>query len=269
MKSKYIIFFILVYSINTLAQTIRTETYIEGSPVSYGLKVGQENQIKQDFSILENLDFEQKVYWRKSYNNDGLEKDAYWFNSAYVKDKMVGIKLIGIDFNFLHEKFNKVSWNAFRNKNCIRAGGALSLEHNPNYDFYPINKSYKYINIDIYLKILHRSKLSRGDKHTRYRKGTWALQFYRDVRKRKSIIFKIKPLNFIWLSLRYKKSLYRQESYAFLIEFELNPDGYNNCKVESTKDVYKGLLIFAGPEYNSTLQLYSLKFGMFFSYRNH
>ena len=269
MKSNYLVFFFLGFTISVFSQTIRSETYIEGAPVSYGTHIDSENLSEEKMSLLDDFDFEQKLYWRKRYNNEGQEKDSYWFHSAYVKNKMLGVKLIGLDFNFLHERFNNNSWNAFRDENCVRAGASLSLEYSPYYEPFPINEAYKYVNIDIYLNFLHIAKFSKGDKRTRYRKGTWGMQFYRDVRKRKYVVFKVKPLNYVWLNFRYKKNLYQQELYTFLIEWELNANGYNNCKVESTKNIYKGLVVFAGPEYNRTLKMFLLKIGMNFSYRNH
>jgi len=269
MKTLYLIIVILLLSLNSFAQTIRSETYIEGSPVSYYSNTDPENIKPNKVSFLDELNFEEKLYWRKRYDKEGQEKDSYWFHSVYLKDSMLGAKLIGIDFNFLHEKFEKNSWNKFRQWNCMRAGAALSIEYNPYEDLYPINESFKYINANIYFKFMHISKSSRGDKHTKYRRGTWGLELYRDLRKRTTILLRIKPLNFVWVNLRYKRNIYNEDYYALLFEWELNANGYNNCKVANTKDLYKGLSVFAGPEYNTTIQSFLLNIGLHFSYRNH
>ena len=269
MKSSILTYILILLSVTAFSQTVRFDTHLEGSPVSFNKQTDPEIIEPRNFSYLENLDFEQKIFWRKRYNNEGVEKDSYWFHSVYLTDSMVGIKLIGLDVNFMHEEFDTERWNYFRKWNCIRMGTAISIEMNPFEEHHAVEDYYKYINPSFYINYLHISKLTRGDMRTKYRRGAWGIKLYVDARKRAKMSLQIKPLDFVWVHFRFKHNIYDQKFYSVFVEWELNPNGYSNCKVENTRDLYKGLSVFTGLDYNYSNQSYMLNIGMHFSYRNH
>lgn len=269
MKILYLIVILTLISINGISQTIRLDTYLESSPVSLHNYENPQSEIIENLSYLEKVNFEQKLMWRKRYNAKGKEKDGYWFHSAYVVDSMVGVKFIGTDINMIHETFSSHRWNHFRQWNCLRLGAALSVEYNPFSLSAQTVEFHKYLNFNIYVDYLHNSKTSRGDTKTQYRKNSWGLKSYYDLKKRIFIDFKYKPSKILWVHLRYKRSIYDFEYYSFTLEWELNPNGYSNCKVENTRDIYKGLSIFSGIEYNKTNESYLFNVGLHFSYLNH
>jgi hypothetical protein len=244
------------------AQTIQSVTNLESSSITYHPENSQIN-------YLDNVYFEQSLFWRKRYNKQSLEKDSYFFNSLYLKDSVLGVKYFGFDFNFMHEPFDNSRMNYFRKWNCIRLGFSLSAEHNPFEIFHPINEIYEYLNANIYLKYYHIPKSSRGDKTTKYKKWAWGFFIEAEYFGRIYADLHIKPFNYLWLHVRYRKELYDDKYAALIFEWELNPYGYENCKVESSKDIYHGITLFAGPEYNLYRKTYMLNFGISMKFRNH
>ncbi len=252
---------ILISSIiNSFSQcNIRSITNFESSTVTYNM---------EKYNYLDNINFEQSLFWRRRYNSDGQNHDSYFTNSIYFKDSVVGIKYFGFDMNFMHEKFDNLRMNEFRMWNCIRLGFALSTEINPFEEEVNPNQVYNYLNGNIYVKYYHIRKSARGDKTTKHRRGTWGFYLNYDYFGRIDADLHIKPFSYLWVHTRYRKDL--NNSYVGMIfGYELNPYGFENCLGESTRDTYNGVLVFAGPEYNLTTKSLSLNIGIKLDFRNH
>lgn len=259
---KYVFLLLICSPVSFLyAQTIRSVTDLETSAINFNPKTSQ-------FNYLAPIRFEEKLFWRKRYNKENQEKDSYYYHSIYFKDSVIGLKYFGFEFNFLHEQFDKTWLNVFRKWNSIRMGFSLSVEYKPFKTLYPINQSYEYLNAELYLKYYHIPKSTRGDRTTKYTRGAWGFLVNLEYFGRIVIDFKAKPFSYVWLHARYKKD-FDEKYVSFLVEFEINSRGYDVRKVESTKDLYNGITLFLGPEYNLDNQNYALNLGLKMDFRNH
>jgi hypothetical protein len=269
MKKIVILFVMLVCALQSNAQTLlRSSTTLEGTSFS----------TTPDFtetSYLSRTNVDQTIYWRKRYNRDSQEKSVYNFHSIYKRDSILGIRLYGIDIDMMSEKFEKRKANTFRYWNKIRLGFSLMIEGNPKHEMYPIEEFYYYIDAEIYFSYLHLPKSARGDRETKARRGAYMLFIMANSSQRMDsyylkmdAYFKVKPFQNVWLNLYYHQE-YLVQRVSILAEVELNKRGYDKTKVESSKDLYRGITIFGGPEMNVDTKQISLRLGMKCDLRNH
>ncbi|MBN2667950.1 MAG: hypothetical protein JXR60_01870 [Bacteroidales bacterium] len=255
----YIIFALLIICTDTGAQTVRSKTYLDASTLAYR---------SDKINYFQYLTFEETFLWRRRYNREGLEKDSYFFHSVYTQDSAVGAKLIGFEFNFLHERFDKNRWNHFRDWNKIRMGMALSFEYIPFEPLLPVEDIYQYVNANIYLKFLHICQSCRGDKTTKFRRMSWGFLINVEYFGRVHAELSIKPLKYVWITGRFRKTLH-DRYYGLFFELELNHHGYDVSRLESTKDIYNGVTVFAGVDYNETRSFFAFNLGLKMDFRNH
>jgi hypothetical protein len=237
-------------------------TYFETSTIGI-------DPTSKKLNYLDNINFDHSFFWRRRYNKEKFEKDSYFFHSLYLKDSVAGVKLIGFDFNFMHEPFEKNRMNVFRKWNIIRAGLSLSVERNPFNPYLPLERSYEYINASVYVKYYHIPKASRGDKTTKYRRWAWGFWLEAEYFGRFFGDLHIKTGNYLWVHARFRQELNKVQYAALIFEWELNKYAYEKCRVQSTKDTYNGVTFLAGLEYNMNIQTYMLNVGLNMRFRNH
>jgi len=229
-------------------------------------------------SFFDNMYFSESFSWRDKYNANGEKKDCYYSHSVYIKDSELGLRLFSVDFNPFYDKFETYGLNQFIRRNKMRMRFSLLMEYYP-FDNYYINSEstkvfskfrtyYDMVNIDMYVRYTHISKTARGDTRTGQRKGSWGFVFWGDLKRRMMFDFQVKTGAYVWTKFQYKKE-YSGKKMAFLFEIQLNKNGYAHATTESSKDIYKGLSIVLGPEYNMTHQYYSFNLGIKYNYRNH
>ena len=251
-----LIFFLFSISF-THAQTVRSTTNLETSSDFYRP------------IYLANSQLEQTIFWRKRYNKQGQEKDSYFFHSIYFKDSLVGVKLLGFEFNLMHERFEKSRFlNKFRQWNIIRIGGAIGAEHIFWNDYHSEEDLFEYFNGNIYLSYYHIPKKTRGDRTTKNTRGSWGFLVDVEFNGRYFLDFYIKAFPYTKMHIRHKSDRIKRKYYALLFEFELNEHAYNINRVESTKDIYSGVSLLLGFEYNPIVKL-TLNLGIKMDYRNH
>jgi len=230
------------------------------------------------FFNIDDLYINESFSWRDKYNAYNEEKDCYYSHSIYIKDSELGLRLLSIDFNPFHDKFETYKLNQFTQRNKVRIRFSLLMEYYPFDDYYvnPENTHvfskfrtyYDMINMDMYIHYTHISKTARGDYRTKQRKGSWGFVFWGDLKRRMLFTFQVKTGAYVWSKFRYKKE-YSGKKMALLFEIQLNKNGYSHTTTESSKDIYKGMSIVFGPEYNMTYQRYVFNLGVKYNYRNH
>jgi len=261
------VLYILIFSFIAIpyagAQKIKSSTYFESSTVSYQPDLDA-------YRYFENINFEQSLFYRKTYNKYQKETDSYYYNSIYFKDSMVGAKFVGYEFNLMREPFEDSRFlNNFRRWNRLRFGAFFGAEYNPFKGFLPLEQSVEYINAGVSIFYYHVCKSARGDKTTKYRRGEWGFFAEGEFNGRSLFDIYVKPFPYVWLHGRYRKELYRNTKYyAFIIGVELNEHGYDKSQSQFNKDVYYGTVLFCGPEYNSYNGTWSLNIGLKLDYRN-
>lgn len=263
-KHHFVILLFLCFNMQyVLAQKLRSITNFETSTVSYQAET-------EEYWYLDNINFEQMLYYRRTYNKEFQETDSYYYNSVYFKDSLVGAKLIGIDFNLMRDPFeDSPRLNYFRHWNIIRIGGFFGAEYNPFEGPYPVEESYQYINGGGYIRYYHIKKSARGDKTTKYRRGDWGFFAEGEFKGRVFVDLHVKPFPYLWIHGRYKKEKQLNIKYfALIFEFELNQYGYDNRRAQSNKDLYNGVCLSFGPEYNLYNSSFSLNIGLKMDFRN-
>ena len=226
----------------------------------------------------ENLCVNESFFWRKKYNADAVEKDAYFFHSLYVRDMGVGLRIFGMDFNPFYNRYLSYKFNQILRKNKLRFRFSLMMEYYFDDDYFVKGKNdrlfskpetyYNMINTDVVIFYTHISKTSRGGSKTKERKGTWGIFFWTDIKKRMVIDLHIQTGAYVLIKFRYKK-YYSGKRIAFLTELQLSKNGFKKTTTESSKDMYKGFSMVFGPEYNMTYEQYMFTLGLKYSYRNH
>ncbi len=259
----YILFFCFFNLQYAVSQKIKSSTNFESSTISY-------NTQKSSYHYFQNINFEQTLFYRKTYNKYNKETDSYYYNSLYFKDSIIGAKLTGYEFNLMHDRFEDSRFlNNFRRWNILRFGSFLGIEYNPFKGFLPLENSFEYINAGISIRYYHIRKSARGDKTTKYRKGEWGFLTEGEFNGRVYFDLYVKPFAYLWIHSRYRKELYKNTKYyALIFEFELNEHGYDKSQAQSNKDFYYGTTLFCGPEYNSYNYSWSFNIGIKMDYRN-
>jgi len=257
----YIAFILSCFCLSANGQTIRSVSQLEVSPIGI-------NPSLSTSSYLNYLYGEQTLMYRRRFNNDHIEKDSYWFNSIYYKDSLVGLKFLGFEFNFLHEKPESKWLSKFRYWNRLRIGFSLNTEYKLGQTWYTGEDILYYFNSSIYVDFLHICKSSRCDKTTRFRRGNWGFHAEMEYSLRWLGDLYIKPFSFAILHFRYRKAF--TGTYAgLLLEWQFNRNAYDNCAVEATKDQYNGFTLIAGLEYRHQPQLIMFTLGGKLDLRNH
>lgn len=240
---------------------IKSSTLVEGDAVS-------SNYDFNDFSSFQQTTIDQTIYWRQRYNRDNREKTVYNFHSIYKRNSMIGARLYGIDIDVMAENFEKPKANTFRYWNKIRLGFDLIVEADPNEKPYPLDESYGYLDAEMYVRYLHLPHSARGDNRTKYRKGSFEFFFLITPYQRMTSYFKVKPIGSTWLKFYYHQE-YQIQNAGICAEVEVNPRGYGNVIVGSSKDSYRGFTIIGGPEINLKTNQISLYLGIKLDLRNH
>jgi len=276
-KRNILLVFGLIFSVlYSNAQPIVCSSTEIMSPVVFPSNTGALSNTKL-FSF-DDFYFSESFSWRDKYNAYNEEKDCYYSHSIYIKDSELGLRLFSIDFNPFHDKFETYKLNQFIRRNKVRMRFSLLMEYYP-FDQYYVNPEnthvfskfrtyYDMINMDMYIHYTHISKTARGDYRTKQRKGSWGFVFWGDLKRRVLFSFQVKTGAYVWSKFRYKKE-YSGKKMALLFEIQLNKDGYSHTITESSKDIYKGMSIVLGPEYNMTSQSYMFNLGIKYNYRNH
>lgn len=251
MKKLFVALFVMLCALQGNAQNIffRTSSSIEGSTP------------KQ-------INFAETVYWQRRFNRESQPKTAYYFVSIYKLDSVVGVQIYGLDIDMMSDKFDKRRANSFRYWNKMRMGFSLMLEANPRHFPLPIETAYEYINAELYFSYLHLPRLSRGDRMTKSRRGSFVVFLSATPSQRFEGYLKFKPLGRAWIKSYFKQE-YSIRHVSLCAEIELNSRGFDKTKTESSKDLYRGFTIFVGPEYNLNANSVSFHLGIKYEGRNH
>gem|GEM_PF-1251585 len=262
-----ILLLIIIFSSGLISEVysqihIRSSTLIEGAPVSV-----------KPFSLKEPIpdrpNFYQTIYWRTARTKDYYEKTVYHYQSVYLRDSMIGVRVYGIDFDLMHNIFQKKGPNFFRYWNKLRMGFSLLLEKNYKHPPYAPEEAYNYLNSEGFISFLHVPHAARGDQSTRARVGSYAFYFLATSSRRFDIHFKVYPFTSTWIKFYYAKE-YGINRIGICPEIEINVNhGYDKSVVHSSKDLYKGFTLIGGVEYNMNLGETLLRFGLKMDFRNH
>ena len=273
---KLVLFTLLVVlcALQGNAQTLlfRSSTLLEGDCFSASADF-------KETSYLSETNIDQTIYWRRRYNGDSQDKTVYNLNSIFKRDSMIGVRLYGIDIDMMSDVFEKNSANTFRYWNKLRLGVTLILQKNPKLPEYPFDQFYNYFNGEIYLNYLHLSQHARGDRMTKSRKGSFMMFFLITPTFRMDVHCKIN-LGGVWMKGYYHQeygNIWVKEYWntisrprvGLCAEWEINPRGYDKTKVHSSKDLYRGLTLVFGPEYDLHTSKISIRLGMKWDLRNH
>lgn len=221
-----------------------------------------------EISTSKQINFAETVYWQRRFNRESQPKTAYHSFSVYKLDSVWGIGIYGLDIDMMSEKFDKRRANSFRYWNKMRMGFSLMLEANPRYFPLPMEEAYNYINGELYFSYLHLPRLSRGDRMTKSRRGSFMIFLSATPSQRFEGYLKFKPLGRIWIKSYFKQE-YSIRRIGLCAEVELNQRGFDKTKTESSKDLYRGFIIWGGPEYNLNTGSVSFYLGIKYEGRNH
>ena len=222
----------------------------------------------------ERSNLEECFFYRKQCNRDNLEKTVYNIFSVYKRDSVVGVCPYGVDVDLMSEHFEKNSGNTFRYWNKMRMGCKFLVETNPKYSL-PI---WSYFNLEIYGSYLHLPHNARGDQTTKARKGSFMLflmttpgsftQLFQTNSSTKFLGYVKCNVSSVWIKAYFRQG--QTVGYTGIqAEWETNPKGYSGNKVESSKDTYRGITLFGGPEYQIQLHRISMTLGIIITSRNH
>lgn len=215
------------------------------------------------------LNLEESLYYRNRYNGESKEKSLYNIFSLYKRNAFVGLCPYGMDIDMMKEYFEKSRGNNFRYWNKIRMGFKLLLEVNL---IDSAESALDYLDGEIYFSYLHIPHGARGDQTTKARKGSFMMYILATPSLRGLGYMKFN-VGSVWIKLYYrqeKKRLRELEYYSGInAEVEVNRNGYNRSIVESSRDVYRGLTLFAGPEYNIKLNRIIMNIGISITTENH
>ncbi len=265
MTIKYSICFLLflLCTFTSNAQLLlRTNSTFDFSAIST-------NSNSNNLNYAEKWNLEESFYYRKRYNYESKEKTVYSIFSIYKKNSVIGFCPYGIDLDIMSERFNKNKTNTFRYWNKIRMGLKFVIEKN-------INDTGKFsldaLIPELYLSYLHIPQSARGDQTTKARKGSFMIFFMITPLKRSLSYIKFN-IGSIWIKPYFKQeqiNIREMENFSGIYaEVEINRNGYNHSIVESSKDVYRGITLFGGPEYSFTNKKFFMNLGVLITTENH
>jgi len=283
MKLILIVMLLVIVALPGKAQMlVRTSSEIKISPVSFEPR-------SSSLEYFGRNNFSQTIYWRKRYRTVNLEygegqaeKTVYNFHSVYFRDSLWGATLYGLDIDLMAEHFEKKKANKFRYWNKLRLGGVILLEVNPKAKAMPLEDSWRYLDMEFYFNYLHIPQRARGDRTTKFRRNSFGLHIALATTGRLSGYLKYKALGNCWLKLSGQDECfatrfglivddyeYYKPKFGLLAEVELNRNGFDKTKVESSKDLYRGWAITFGPELNLQSNFISFYLGIKYDFRNH
>ncbi|MBU0627446.1 hypothetical protein KKH82_08840, partial [Patescibacteria group bacterium] len=236
---------------------LRTNSIADISAISVGTP--------QSISFGQSTNLEESFYYRQRYDKNGLEKSRYNIFSMYKRGEMLGFCPYGKEIDLMNENFEKSKGNTFRYWNKIRMGMKILVEESA-YER-ATEELWYYLDGEVYLSYLHLPRTARGDQTTRVRKGSFMISVLATPSRRFLGYMKYN-VGSTWI-----KTYYRQENYisyvGIYIEIEINKKGYNRSLVASSRDIYRGITLFGGPEYNLTQSQISLNLGISITTENH
>lgn len=257
------IIIISIYTLNCNAQLLlRTTSTADFSAVSI-------NSSFKNMNYADKWNLEEAFYYRNRFNKQSQEKSVYSIFSIYKKGTSVGFCPYGIDVDLMSERFNKNKANTFRYWNKIRMGFKFIIEKNLDDS---VETLIGYIIPELYFSYLHIPQSARGDQTTKARKGS-VMFFLMITPLKRSLTYVKFNVGSVWI-----KPYFRQEEITFnnmenfsgvTVEVEINKNGYNRNKVESSKDVYRGITLFGGPEYSLTNSRIFMNLGISINTENH
>lgn len=269
MKTIIVLFFVAICVLQSSAQLLlRTTSAADISAITLGSDF-------KDPSYGERMNLEESMFYRKRYNREDREKTVYNIFSVYKKNAVVGFCPYGVDIDMMSENFERSKPNTFRYWNKIRMGFKLLIETDPGYPDLPL---LYYLNAEFYGSYLHLPHSARGDQTTRARKGSFMMfmlitpgsfsDFFVTNASTKFLGYMKYNVGSAWI-----KAYVRQGgSITFTglhAEWEMNPKGYSKNRVESSKDTYRGITLFGGPEYQLQTNRISINFGILLTTENH
>ena len=265
----FVVLFVAYCVLQSSAQLLlRTNSVADISAISLGTNL-------KNPSYGERLSLEESFFYRKRFNREDREKTVYNIFTIYKKNAVVGFCPYGIDIDMMSENFERSKPNTFRYRNKIRMGFKLLFETDPGYPDLPL---LYYLNAEFYGSYLHLPHSARGDQTTKARKGSFMAfmlvtpgssnDFFVTNASTKFLGYMKYNVGSAWIKayLRQGGSITYTGLYA---EFELNPKGYGKNKVESSKDTYRGITLFGGPEYQIQINRISINFGISLTTENH
>ena len=254
-----VVLLVAICSLQGSAQLlVRTVSQGETSILSMGLD-------QQDLNTFQNNKLKGEIYYRTRYDSDGIEKSRYSIFSIYQRDSILEFCPYGLDIDVLHEKFGNGKGNTFRYWNKIRMGFKILIEESiyerATEDF------WYYLNGEVYVSYLHLPQSARGDHQNKSRKGS-VMMFARATASKRYLCYIKYSFGSTWIKGYYKKEQYTNYVGTF-IEIQLNKKGYTRSFVGSSKDIYHGITVFGGPEYDLTHSQITLNLGFKITTENH
>jgi len=260
MKKLVIVLVVLLCALQSNAQALRSSTLIETSP--YAFSTGENEP-----GYLDRTSMDQTIYWRQKFNAESQAKTIYHLQSIFKRDSMIGVRLYGMDIDMMSDAFEKKGANRFRYWNKLRLGFTLILEKNRHRPDYPLEEFYNYLDGEFYIHYLHLSQSTRGDRTTRFRRGSFAIFLLATPSRRIDAYVKVN-VGGVWLKPYYFQE-YGIPRVGFCAEWETNPKGYSKTKCHSSKDLYRGVTLIGGTEMNLDTRQISLRLGVKLDMRNH
>jgi hypothetical protein len=239
---------------------LRSSTFVGGS-VSL-------NSDSSNNNLLNYLSFEQTVHWKRRFNKFKREKMLSNFYSLYKRNNMLGARIYGFELDPLISGFESTKGSTFKLWNKIRIGFSFNVEGELDSPELPWDEYFGYLDGELYFRYSHLPRSARGDKRTKYRKGSIDALFLITANERADCYFKIKPIGCAWLKAYYKKERHIQH-LGICAEIEVRNDGYGGIKFGSSKDLYRGFTFIGGPEYNMKTKQVSFNLGVKFDARNY
>ena len=255
--------FFLFINLQTTAQCfLRTNSVAEIS----GFSLGAENF---DLGYVDRFSLEESFYYRKGYNKDCKEKTMYNIFSLYMRNQVFGLCPYGLDFDVLSERSEKSRGNTFRYWNKIRMGFKLLVEVNPKISaLSPID----FLDGEIYFSYLHLPHGARGDQTTKARKGSFHF-FILATPSQRGLAYMKFNVGSVWIKTYYRQGKFNFREFEYTTglttEIEINKNGYNRSLVSSSRDVYRGITLIFGTEYNIKWNRVFANFGIMITTENH
>lgn len=262
MKKLFVTAIVMFVALQGSAQILfQSSTLLESSVITL-------NADSNNFSGLDQTSFDQTIWWRNRYNRAKHEKMSNTFLSLYKRNDMIGARIYGADLDLMAEEFESSRANTFRLWNKLRLGFALLVEKDPSIAPLPWDESYGYLDGEIYFRYAHIPHSGRGDKRTKYRRGSFEAFFLLTAQKRASAYIKAKPIGSTWLKVYYRQE-HKIQQAGLCLEVEAHSDGYGHIRYGSSKDVYRGFTFIGGPELDLHTSKISLRFGVKWDFRNY
>jgi len=258
-----IVFLVVFFFLNANSQTLlRTNSAFDFSAISV-------NSGFNNFNYADVINFEESIYYRRKYNKESKIKCSYFIFTLYKKNSSIGICPYGIDFDLMSEHFKKNKANTFRYWNKMRMGLKFVFDKKINS---PEIKLFDFIAPELYFSYLHLPHSSRGDLTTKARKGSFMF-FLMVAPLKRSLVYTKFNVGSAWIKPYFKQEsirFYNMENSAGLnVEFEINKNGYNKSCVQSSRDIYRGITVFGGPEYNLSQSRIFMNIGVSITTENH